>query len=157
MSDKKPSTATPRGSAQQEATPRATQPAAAGQPSGHGRQDGQPAERDQAEQANQANQADQATGVARAAPTASELVEVFECDNDVVARLVIDEILGPQGVYAALHDRRSHSLPAPAAMAGVMAVAVPEHDAARARRMLRAAQQDKVLLDDGSIVGETVA
>lgn len=86
-------------------------------------------------------------------------VEVFSTDNELVARMVIDDLLRPEGITPALHDRRSHSMPAPAAMAGTLGVAVPDRDAGRARRLLREAQQDKILYgdnEDGHIVGETV-
>ncbi len=87
-------------------------------------------------------------------------VEVFSTDNEMVARMIIDEILRPQGLRAGLHDRRSHSMPAPASMAGTLGVAVPEEEAAQARTLLREAQKDKILYgdeQDGHIVGETVA
>jgi len=90
----------------------------------------------------------------------SRFVEVFSTDNEMVARMIIDEILGPQGLRAGLHDRRSHSMPAPASMAGTLGVAVPEEEAAQARTLLREAQKDKILYgdeQDGHIVGETVA
>ncbi len=86
-------------------------------------------------------------------------VEVFSTDNELVARMVIDDLLRPEGIVPALHDRRSHSVPAPAAMAGTLGVAVPERDADRARQLLREAQQDKILYgenEDGHVVGETV-
>lgn len=90
----------------------------------------------------------------------SRFVEVFSTDNEMVARMIIDEILRPQGLRAGLHDRRSHSMPAPASMAGTLGVAVPEEEAAQARTLLREAQKDKILYgdeQDGHIVGETVA
>lgn len=90
----------------------------------------------------------------------STFVEVFSTDNEMVARMIVDEILRPQGVRAGLHDRRSHSMPAPASMAGTLGVAVPEEEAAQARTLLREAQKDKILYgdeQDGHIVGETVA
>ena len=89
-------------------------------------------------------------------PDVSTLVEVFSTDVEIVAMMVQDEILQPAGIYAALHDRRSHSMPAPASMAGTLGIAVPERDAARAREVLRQAQTDQVLLDDGIIIDETV-
>jgi hypothetical protein len=71
--------------------------------------------------------------------------------------MVIDEILGPQGVYAALHDRRSRSVPAPASMSGVLGVAVVDSEAPRARRLLAEARRDEALLTgDGEIVEEMV-
>jgi hypothetical protein len=90
----------------------------------------------------------------------STFVEVFSTDNEMVARMIVDEILRPQGVRAGLHDRRSHSMPAPASMAGTLGVAVPEAEAEQARTLLREAQKDKILYgdeQDGHIVGETVA
>ena len=90
-------------------------------------------------------------------PDVRTLVEVFTTDVEFVARMVIDEILQPQGVYGTLHDRRSHSVPAPAAMTGTLGVAVPQHEAVKARHIILRAQKDKVLLDDGHIVGEMEA
>lgn len=90
----------------------------------------------------------------------STFVEVFSTDNEMVARMIVDEILRPQGLRAGLHDRRSHSMPAPASMAGTLGVAVPEEEAEQARTLLREAQKDKILYgdeQDGHIVGETVA
>lgn len=90
---------------------------------------------------------------------ADTFVEVFSTDNEFVARMVIDDLLRPQGIAPALHDRRSHSMPAPAAMAGTLGVAVPDRDAEKARQLLRDAQNDKILYgegQDGHIVGETV-
>lgn len=87
-------------------------------------------------------------------------VEVFSTDNELVARMVIDDLLRPEGIVPALHDRRSHSMPAPASMAGTLGVAVPEAEAEQARTLLREAQKDKILYgdeQDGHIVGETVA
>jgi hypothetical protein len=90
-------------------------------------------------------------------PDVRTLVEVFTTDVEFVAQMIIDELLRPHGVYGTLHDRRSHSVPAPAAMAGTLGVAVPQHEAKKARQLLHQAQHDKVLLDDGHIVGETGA
>ena len=89
------------------------------------------------------------------APDVSSLVEVFRTDVEIVAMMVQDELLQPAGIYAALHDRRSHSMPAPASMTGGLGIAVPEIDAARAREVLRQARIDKILLDDGIIIEES--
>ena len=100
--------------------------------------------------------ADEAEGEALAT---GAFVEVYSTDNELVARMVMDELLRPQGLVPALHDRRSHSVPAPAAMAGTLGVAVRDSEAARARELLREAQNDKILYsdgEDGHIVGETV-
>ena len=82
---------------------------------------------------------------------AAELVEVYETDNEMAARAVIDEILGPAGIDAFLHDRRSRAIVAPAAMPGEVAVAVPAHLVARAQEALREARRDGFLTEDGQL------
>ena len=52
---------------------------------------------------------------------ASELVEVYHTDDQMVALMVSDEILGPARIQALIHDRRSHAIPAPASMPGEIA------------------------------------
>lgn len=80
------------------------------------------------------------------------LVEVYRTDNDLVAGLVVNEILRPAGIRAACHDRRSHSIVAPASMPGEIGIAVPAHQAAAARQRLVAARQDGVLHNDGTLI-----
>lgn len=85
---------------------------------------------------------------------ASWQVEVFHTSDEMVARMVIDEILGPEGIPAVSHDRRSRALFAPASMPGEIGVAVPQDLAATARELLRQAREDGELDDeDGLIVG----
>jgi hypothetical protein len=88
-----------------------------------------------------------------AAPDAASLVEVYHCDSDLVANIVIDEVLRPAGIFAARHDRRSHAIVAPASMPGQLGIAVPTEQAAAARKRLASARRDGVLLD-GEVVGE---
>jgi len=84
------------------------------------------------------------------------LVEVYRTDNDIVAGLVVDEILRPSGIYAAQHDRRSHSIVAPASMPGEIGIAVRSDQAKAARARLAAARRDGVLVD-GELVEEELA
>lgn len=84
------------------------------------------------------------------------LVEVYRTDNDIVAGLVVDEILRPAGIYAAQHDRRSHSIVAPASMPGEIGIAVRSDQAKAARARLAAARRDGVLVD-GELVEEELA
>lgn len=75
------------------------------------------------------------------------LVEVFQSDDEMLARMVLDQILGPAGVSGTLHERRSRSIVAPAAMPGQIGVAVPRSEAKKARQVLKAAREDGVLSD----------
>ena len=47
-------------------------------------------------------------------------------------------------------------MPAPSSMVGEVGVAVPSEQAERARELLREAQRDGVLQDDGEILDEAV-
>jgi hypothetical protein len=89
---------------------------------------------------------------ANPADSPEQLVEVYRTDNDIVAGLVVDEILRPAGIPAFRHDRRSHSIMAPAAMSGEIGIAVEHHQAVAARKRLLAARQDGVLLDEGQLI-----
>lgn len=86
--------------------------------------------------------------------SAEDLVEVYATDNDMAAGLIIDEILAPAGIPAYPHDRRSHAIPAPAAMPGEIGIAVPAAMARRAEALLREARSDGVLSDGGGTLGE---
>lgn len=89
-------------------------------------------------------------------PDPATLVEVYHTDSDIVAGLVVDEILRPAGIYATRHDRRSHSIFAPASMPGEIGIAVASNQAAMARKCLAVARKDGVLLDEGEIVEEDI-
>lgn len=80
---------------------------------------------------------------------ASDLVEIYRADSDIAASVVMDEILGPAGIRAYRHDRRSHALPAPASMPGEIGIAVSMARADEARTLLREALRDGVLPADG--------
>lgn len=86
---------------------------------------------------------------------AERFVEIFRIDNDLVAGLVVDEILGPAGIHAVRHDRRSHSIPAPASMPGSIGIAVTGDDAAKARALILEARKDGVLLDEGQLIEDS--
>lgn len=86
---------------------------------------------------------------------AERFVEIFRIDNDIVAGLVVDEILGPAGIHAVRHDRRSHSIPAPASMPGSIGIAVTGDDAAKARALILEARKDGVLLDEGQLIEDS--
>ncbi|MCS6914370.1 MAG: hypothetical protein RMK29_06415 [Myxococcales bacterium] len=86
--------------------------------------------------------------------SAEDLVEVYATDNDLAAGLIIDEILAPAGIPAYPHDRRSHAIPAPAAMPGEIGIAVPSALASRAKALLREARRDGVLSDGGGALRE---
>jgi hypothetical protein len=83
---------------------------------------------------------------------AANFTEVYRTGNDFVANLIISEILGPAGITAYGHDRRSHALPAPASMPGEIGIAVPETQAERARQLLREARTDGVIMEDGDLI-----
>jgi hypothetical protein len=85
------------------------------------------------------------------ADDADEMVEVFRAANRMAAQTAIDEILGPMGIDALLHDRNSHALPAPDAMPGAYFVAVPIGRAAEAIATLREA------VTDGAVDGDVMA
>jgi hypothetical protein len=85
---------------------------------------------------------------------AAELVEVYETDSDIVASVIIDEILQPAGIIAYRHERRSRMIPAPAAMPGEIGIAVPAPMAEQARTLLREARADGVLTDESGIPEE---
>jgi hypothetical protein len=81
-----------------------------------------------------------------------QLVEVYRTDNDIVAGLVAEEILGAAGIAAFRHDRRSHSIIAPASMSGDIGIAVEQSHAAAARKRLHEAKKDGILLDEGRLI-----
>lgn len=83
-------------------------------------------------------------------------VEVFRTGNDFAAQVAAEEVLEGAGIPTNRHDRRSHSMPAPSSMVGEVGVAVPAEQADQARELLREAQRDGVLQDDGEILEEAV-
>src|SRR3569832_1771167 len=92
---------------------------------------------------------DSARTPSRSADSGAErFVEVFRIDNDIVANVVVDEILLPAGIHAVRHDRRSHSIPAPASMPGAIGIAVAGEQANKARALILEARKDGVLLDE---------
>ena len=97
----------------------------------------------------------QATNSRSSDSGAERFVEVFRIDNDIVANVVVDEILLPAGIHAVRHDRRSHSIPAPASMPGAIGIAVAGEQAAKARALILEARKDGVLLDEGQLIGES--
>ena len=77
-----------------------------------------------------------------------DFVEVYATDNDIAAGFVADRILAAQGIVSVKHDRRSRAIAAPAALPGVIAIAVNASDASRARQLIAEARTDGVLPDD---------
>lgn len=84
----------------------------------------------------------------------AELVEVLRTTDAMVAQAAIDEVLGPAGIAAVVHDRVSHLLPAPASMPGGYFVAVPLARRAEAAAALGEAIRDGVI--DGELVADVV-
>jgi hypothetical protein len=74
-----------------------------------------------------------------------ELTEVLRCADELTAQAAIEEVLGPAGIPAMLHNRVSHAFPAPATLAGAYFVAVPVGQAVQAALLLREAQNDGAL------------
>ena len=92
--------------------------------------------------------------MADAASEREELVEVYRCTLELEVNRVIDELLAPAGVECFVHDRTSHSLPAPSSGTGDYFVAVPRAQAAQAREILAQARSDGELDEaSGRIVG----
>jgi hypothetical protein len=84
-------------------------------------------------------------------------VEVYHTDNDLAAGFVVDEVLRPAGIRAICHDRRSHSIYAPASLPGEIGIAVAKDQAVAARKRLAAAQRDGVLPAGGKLIEEEIA
>lgn len=80
-------------------------------------------------------------------------VEVYNTGNEFAAQAASTEILEANDIPSIQHDRRSHSISAPASMMGEIGLAVPEHRAQEARRLLREALRDGAILD-GEVVEE---
>jgi hypothetical protein len=74
-----------------------------------------------------------------------ELAEVFRCYDEMCAQTAVEEVLGPAGIPAMVHNRVSHAFPAPASMPGAYFVAVPVGQAAQAAQVLREALADGAL------------
>jgi len=79
-------------------------------------------------------------------------VEVFRTTNRLLAGMVVESILAPEGVSAVIHDRMMHSLPAPMVMSGEFGVAVSEVDAQVALSALRDAKSNGLISDEGEIL-----
>jgi hypothetical protein len=86
-----------------------------------------------------------------AALIADELVEVFRCSDELLAQIAIDEVLGPEGIPALVHNRVSHAFPAPASLPGAYFVAVPVDRAREAVDALREAQGEGLLPLEGEV------
>jgi hypothetical protein len=80
-----------------------------------------------------------------------ELTEVFRCGDEIAVQIAIDEILAPSGIPTLVHNRASHAFPAPASMPGGYFIAVPVARAAEAAALLREAQEDGALSDEGEV------
>ena len=80
-------------------------------------------------------------------------VEVYNTTNEFAAQAASAEVLEAHDIPSIQHDRRSHSISAPASMMGEIGLAVPEHRAKEARQLLHEALRDGVLLD-GEVIEE---
>jgi hypothetical protein len=74
-------------------------------------------------------------------------VEVYNTRNEFAAQTVAAEVLESNDIPTIQHDRRSHSIPAPATMAGEIGIAVPESRARQARELLHEAMRNGLILD----------
>ncbi len=74
-----------------------------------------------------------------------ELVEVFRSSDEMGCRAAVDEVLTPAGIPSLVHDRVSHTLPAPASLPGAYYVAVPLAKKDEATQLLREAIEDGAL------------
>jgi hypothetical protein len=84
-------------------------------------------------------------------------VEVFRATDELTAQIAIDEVLGPAGIDATIHNRTSHAFPAPASMPGGYFIAVAESDARAAVEALKEAQTAGVLPADAQINDQLLA
>ena len=82
---------------------------------------------------------------------ADELREIYHTDSPIEALRIVDTLLKPNGVEAFIHDRMSHSFPAPSSEPGQVAIAVTAADQAKALEILAEAAADG-MLDDSQIV-----
>lgn len=80
-----------------------------------------------------------------------ESVEVFRCTHEGLAQQVVEAILQPAGIFAVVHNRASSALPAPDSMSGGYFIAVPRDRAQEAAQLLRDAQLDGALSDEGDV------
>ncbi len=80
-----------------------------------------------------------------------DFVEVFRTTHQAAAEWVVDEVLTPAGIPAAIHNRTSSFSPAPDAMPGGYFIAVASSRAAQALDALREAEDAGVLPDTGEI------
>ncbi len=72
-------------------------------------------------------------------------IEVYRCANVMEADRAAVEVLGPSGIAAVRRDRVSHAIPAPSSEAGAYFLAVPEKEAAHARKLIQRALTDGIL------------
>ena len=80
-----------------------------------------------------------------------EMVEVFLAGDRGLAQQAIDEVLGPAGIPAVVHNRSSSSFPAPASMPGGYFVAVPSEKRQAAIDALREAVDGGALPPLGTV------
>jgi hypothetical protein len=83
--------------------------------------------------------------------TLDDMTEVYATADLAVAERVLDEVLIPAGIPAAIHNRQSSALPAPSSLFGRYFIAVPKNRAAEAIDALREAQEAGVLGDEGEL------
>ena len=82
-------------------------------------------------------------------------VEIYRCGTEMEVNRVVDELLGPAGIGAFVHDRTSHSLPSRGGM-GSFFVAVSSQDRQEARqRLLDARAAGELDPDSGAIIEAT--
>ena len=81
-----------------------------------------------------------------------EYIEIYRCNDQLEANRVVDELLGPGGVEALVHNRSNGALPG-AAESGGYYVAVPSDSAAEALQILTEARADGELeADSGELI-----
>jgi hypothetical protein len=80
-------------------------------------------------------------------------VEVFRTADPLAAQVAVDEVLKPAGIEGDIHDRTSHTFPAPAAVPGGYFVAVKQNDVREAIRALSEAQEAGLLGKEGEVLG----
>ena len=71
--------------------------------------------------------------------------EVYRAAHILEADRATIEILQPAGVHVVRRDRVIHALPAPSSEVGAYFLAVPEREAAHARKLIQRALNDGVL------------
>jgi hypothetical protein len=77
----------------------------------------------------------------------AEVIEVFHTDSVIVARKIVDVLLGPEGVDATLHDRKDQAFPG-LGQPGGMYVAVPMGQREKALGLIDEARENGFLDED---------